>query len=108
MARRPAAGPATSVPTLREERRLLRAGHLLVAENWYPDWHATIDGKTAIVRRGDKSLISVDLPIGAREVQLAFDSPAYAKGKLVSLVALLMAALMVAAPMVLGRKPAAT
>ena len=78
--------------------------HLLIAENWYPDWHATVDGKPGTVRRADQTLISVDLPPGAKEVQLTFDSPTYAKGKLVSLVALLIAALMIAAPLVLGRK----
>ena len=39
-----------------------RAGHLVVSENWYPDWHATVDGKAAVVRRADHSLLSVDVP----------------------------------------------
>ncbi len=28
-----------------------KPGYLLVAENWYPDWHATVDGKPAQVLR---------------------------------------------------------
>jgi len=79
--------------------------HLLISENWYPDWHATVDGRPGVVRRADHTLLSVDLPVGAKQVELAFDSPAYAKGKMVSFVALLVAIAMLAVPMVLARKP---
>ncbi len=82
------------------------AGHLLVSENWYPDWHATVDGKPATVRRADHTLLSVDLPRGAREVRLNFDSPEYARGKLVSLFALLVAAGMIVVPIVVERRAA--
>jgi hypothetical protein len=63
--------------------------YLLVSETWYKDWHATVDGRPAQVLRGDHALITVALPPGSREVTLDFDSPEYARGKLVSLVALL-------------------
>jgi hypothetical protein len=66
-------------------------GHLLVSENWYPDWHAEVDGKPGVVRRADHSLLSVDLPAGARSVRLWFDSADYARGKIISAVALLLA-----------------
>ena len=80
------------------------ASHLLVSENWYPDWKATVDGKPGVVRRGDHSLISVDLPVGAREVSLVFDSDTYAKGKMVSLVALMIAVAMLFVPLIARRK----
>ena len=80
------------------------AGHLLVSENWYPGWHATVDGKPGVVRRADQSLISVDLPAGAKSVELEFDLPTYAKGKRVSLAALVIAALMTLVPMFTGRR----
>jgi hypothetical protein len=63
--------------------------YLLVSETWYKDWHALVDGRPAPVLRGDQALITVALPPGAREVALDFDSPEYARGKLISLVALL-------------------
>ena len=63
--------------------------YLLVSETWYKDWHATVDGRPAPVLRGDHALITVALPPGAREVTLDFDSPEYARGKLVSFIALL-------------------
>jgi hypothetical protein len=83
-----------------------KPSYLVVSENWYPDWHATIDGNPAAIHRADHSLLSVVLPPGAREVKLVFDSPTYAKGKLISLAALLVAAGMMVAPLALGRKPA--
>jgi hypothetical protein len=68
------------------------AGYLVVAENWYPDWTATVDGQPVPVRRADHSLLSVVVPAGAREVTFRFDSPAYRTGKLVTLFSLLLAA----------------
>jgi hypothetical protein len=72
--------------------------YLLVGENWYPDWHATVDGKTAPVHRADYTLVSVVLPPGAREVHLWFASSAYPRGKLVTGLALLVTLALVAAP----------
>jgi hypothetical protein len=72
-----------------------RRRHLVVSENWYPDWHATVDGRTAQVRRADQSLIGLEIPAGAREVKLWFDSPTYARAKVVSCLAVLAALTMV-------------
>lgn len=63
--------------------------YLLVSETWYKDWRALVDGKPAPVLRGDHALLTVALPPGAREVALEFESPEYARGKAISLVALL-------------------
>ena len=71
--------------------------YLLVSENWYPDWHVEVDGKPAPLLRGDYTLLSVALPPGAREVRFTFSSRAYARGKLVTLVALLIALALCAA-----------
>jgi hypothetical protein len=63
--------------------------YLLVSETWYKDWGARVDGRPAPVLRGDHALITVPLPPGAREVALDFASPEYARGKMISLIALL-------------------
>jgi hypothetical protein len=73
--------------------------YLVVGENWYPDWHATVDGKPAVVHRADYALLSVVLPPGAREVRLWFASRAYPRGKLVTGVALLATLALLAAPL---------
>jgi uncharacterized membrane protein YfhO len=57
-----------------------------------------------LAARADYSLIGVPLPAGARTVALRFASPAYETGKLVTLVALTLAALALAAGAVLDRR----
>jgi hypothetical protein len=80
--------------------------YLLVSETWYKDWHAMVDGRPAPVLRGDHALITVALPPGAREVALDFDSPEYARGKLISLVAFLAIAGLWSWTVVRRRRPA--
>lgn len=82
--------------------------HLVVSENWYKDWAAEVDGKPGVVRRADHSLLSVDLPPGAKSVKLTFSSPEYATGKLVSLVSLLLALGLGAFGLVTARRHTAT
>ena len=70
---------------------------LVVSENYYPGWHATIDGKPAPgIGPVDVSLIGVPLPAGAKHVELTFDDAAYERGKVVTLVAILLALLLTA------------
>jgi hypothetical protein len=75
-----------------------KPAYLLIGENWHPDWHATVDGKPVPVLRADGTLLSVVLPSGAREVTLRFASAAYARGKLVTLAAVLVTLGLLAAP----------
>ena len=61
---------------------------LIVSENFYPGWHATVDGREVTPARVDFTLIGVELPAGARDVQLRFRSAPYETGKLLTLLAL--------------------
>ncbi len=61
---------------------------LIVSENFYPGWTAVVDGQPATIARADFTLIGVELPMGARAVQLRFDSAPYHTGKLLTLLAL--------------------
>ncbi|HEY0931196.1 MAG TPA: hypothetical protein VGE27_14845 [Gemmatimonas sp.] len=79
---------------------------LVVSENWFPDWHAEVDGKAITVRRADHTLLAVDIPPGATTVRLWFESAAYARGKIVSLIALLTAIGMIALPVFTARRRA--
>ena len=68
---------------------------LVVSENYYPGWHATVDGKPgATLGRADYSLIGVALPAGARHIDLRFDDPAYESGKKITLLAILLTLLL--------------
>jgi hypothetical protein len=78
--------------------------HLVVSENWYKDWTATVDGKPGVVRRADHALLSVDLPPGAKQVSLTFSSPEYGTGKMVSLISLLLALGLAAAGFMLDKR----
>ena len=64
--------------------------YLLIAENWYLDWRATVDGKPGQVLRGDHSLLTIPVGAGAKTVELNYYSRAFARGKMIGLVALLV------------------
>lgn len=77
---------------------------LVVSENWYPDWTATVDGRPAPTWRGQFSLITVELPPGAKEVSLVFQSLAYERGRMISVVSLIAALGLWLAPMAWRRR----
>ncbi|MEZ0334448.1 MAG: hypothetical protein ACAI18_10595, partial [Gemmatimonadales bacterium] len=66
-----------------------RPVYLVISENWYPDWHARVDGREVPVHRGDHTLLTVVIPSGAREVSLTFASARYRLGRWVTLLAVL-------------------
>jgi hypothetical protein len=70
---------------------------LVVSENYYPGWKATVDGKAATIGRADYTFIGVELPAGARSVQLDFTNPSYQRGKVITWIAILFGFLMLAA-----------
>ena len=78
--------------------------YLLIAENWYPDWHATVDDAAAPVLRGDWTLLTVPVPAGASHVELAFASRAFDLGKIITLVCVVLAFGAVVGPAVLRRR----
>lgn len=71
---------------------------LVVSENYYPGWTATIPGQAPIAAvRTNYTFLGVPLPAGATQVVLTFQDPAYAKGRLVTYLAVLIALLATAA-----------
>jgi uncharacterized membrane protein YfhO len=76
--------------------------YVLLAENWFPEWQAAVDGQPAPVLRGNYTMLTVAVPAGARLVELAFRSPTYQLGKRLTLVSLVIVAGALAAPL-LGR-----
>ena len=61
---------------------------LIISENYFPGWAATVDGRPAAVDRVEYNLIGVQLPAGAKQVSLHFDDRAYERGKIITLAAL--------------------
>ena len=64
---------------------------LIVSENFYPGWTATVDGTPAVTARADFTLIGVELPARAKSVALRFDSAPYRTGRRISIGALVVA-----------------
>jgi hypothetical protein len=67
---------------------------LIVSENYFPGWSATVDGRPFATARADFALIGIELPADAHTVSLRFDSPSYRLGQRISLTALAVATLM--------------
>jgi membrane protein YfhO len=70
----------------------IQQSYVLVSENWYPDWQATVDGAPAPVLRGDYTFLTVPVPPGAKRIELAFRSRRYETGRTISLVSLVLLA----------------
>lgn len=77
---------------------------LVVSENYYPGWIATADGKPATTGRADYVLIGVALPDGAKHVDLTFVSPVYERGKVITIVSILLALVLLAAGLFVDKK----
>jgi Predicted membrane protein len=77
---------------------------LVVSENYFPGWRATVDGREAAVYRADYNLIGVPLPAGARRVELSFRDPAVSTGEAITLTALALAVLALALGLVNDRR----
>ena len=82
-ARRPLELPATA---LQGEARIVRyepdrvavrttasrPALLVLADNWYKDWHATVDGRTAPIHRANHTFRGVVVPEGTHTVEFTF------------------------------------
>ena len=70
---------------------------LVVSENYFPGWQASVDGRPTSVYRANFNLLGVPLPAGARSVQLTFHDPAYSTGRLLTGIALALSLLLLVA-----------
>ena len=77
---------------------------LVVSENWYPGWTAVVDGRPATVARADYAFIGIPLTAGARRVELSFTDPVYVRGRLISLIALVLTAGLIIGGLVVERR----
>jgi hypothetical protein len=80
------------------------AAYLLVSENYYPGWHAWVDGREGQVVRGDVSLVTVPVAAGSSEVRLEFTSDAYVRGRLITWLSAALAIGLIVVPIVSERR----
>ena len=90
--------------TFRLDKPAPAGASLIVSENYYPGWVATVDGKPATAARADYTLIGVPLPAGATAVDLTFTSHVYEVGKTITFCAAALALLWWVAALVAGRR----
>ena len=76
---------------------------LVVSENYFPGWTATVDSKALPTYRADYNLIGVPLPPGARTIELSFHDSAVDTGTGITLVAMALALLALAGGVVMDR-----
>jgi hypothetical protein len=63
---------------------------LRLADLWYPDWTARVDGKLTPILKADYLLRGVFVPAGRHRVEFRYESPAVMRGLLLSLLSLLV------------------
>ncbi|HSG49462.1 MAG TPA: hypothetical protein VLA43_16705, partial [Longimicrobiales bacterium] len=61
-----------------------REALLVVADNWFPAWQATVDGQEAPVLRAYHALRAVPVPAGAHTVEMVYRSAVVARSLWVS------------------------
>ena len=81
--------------------------YVVVGENWYTDWRATVDGTPTPTFRGNGAVIALAVPAGASEIELRFESDAYKTGKGIMLVSVLIIAAGFVGPAVARRRGSA-
>ena len=66
------------------------SSYVMIAENWYLDWRASVDGHAARVLRGDNALLTIPVAPGSHKIELSYHSRAYAQGKVIAFVTLIL------------------
>lgn len=65
-------------------------GRLVLADAWYPDWQASVDGRPAKVERYQGFLRAVEVPRGATEVDFTYSATGLEAGFVLSALGLLL------------------
>jgi hypothetical protein len=107
----PIAGSTVTIPSYRlndvtVDVQTPGPGVLRLADLWYPDWVATLDGHEVPVLRADYALRAVLVPAGHHRVEFHFRSKAIREGLMLTLVSLVGALLLIVVGW-LGRPPRA-
>ncbi|MCX6632084.1 MAG: YfhO family protein [Candidatus Solibacter sp.] len=77
------------------------AGVLVLSDNWYPGWQATLDGKTIEVLRADAAIRAVAVPAGPHRIEMRYAPSGMgwaAALSLATLAGILLAAIWAAVP----------
>ncbi len=75
-----------------------------LSDLWYPDWKATVDGKSAEILRADHALRAVVIPAGKHTVRFTFESASFRNGLTLSVICAIVALALLAAGILLDRR----
>jgi hypothetical protein len=67
------------------------AGFLILTDLWYPGWNCTVDGVPRPIHRANFLFRAVEMPAGRHEVVFTFAPVSYQRGRLISIVGLVLA-----------------
>jgi hypothetical protein len=81
---------------------------LVVSENWYPGWKATVDGKPAEVARTDVTFMGIPLNAGSRTIELRFENQTYETGKKITWLAVAISLLLALGGLAVDRRKSAS
>ena len=77
-----------------------------LADAWYPDWKATVDGKDTPILRADYLLRAVAVPAGKHTIVMKFVSPSVRTGLLLSIGSLVVVLGLIGAGFLMRRRTA--
>ena len=68
----------------------IRPAYLVIADQYYPGWQATIDGLPVEIQRANCAFRAIAVPSGAHRVSMKFRSQSVSQGMYLSLVGLFL------------------
>jgi hypothetical protein len=77
---------------------------VVISENWYFQWQATVDGEPVRPVRGNGALLTIPVAAGAREIDLTYGRDAYRRGKGITLAAFFLVLVGLVAPVGIRRR----
>jgi hypothetical protein len=90
--------------TIRLDPRLRQDAYAVVSENYYPGWRAWADGEPVAIARGNVTMLTVPVRAGTSELRFEFASDAYDRGRLITVVSLLVTILLIGVPVIRQRR----
>lgn len=79
------------------------AAYLVIAETWYPGWSVAVNGAEADLHRANGAFMAVAVPAGESEVVLRYRLNRWPLAAGITLAALFLALLLIAAPQIVTR-----
>lgn len=65
-------------------------GYLLVSENFYPGWRATVNGQPTEILRANLTLRAIPIRAGQQRVEMWYDPLSFKLGAVISAVTILL------------------